>query len=137
MAKKKSAKKSNLLAPVLRGIGWLWRLIAKTLGGMVRFIFRSSKELDPAHQRDGIAFFLFILAIVSAAGVWFDLDNVLGRATYAFLFGGVGMLANLIPVFFISLLTDYLNQLMKPGILVELQLVLCLLSPARHPLPIS
>ena len=63
MAKKKSAKKSNLLAPVLRGIGWLWRLIAKTLGGMVRFIFRSSKELDPAHQRDGIAFFLFILAI--------------------------------------------------------------------------
>ena len=101
MAKKKSAKISNLLAPVLRGIGWLWRLIAKTLGGMVRFIFRSSKELDPAHQRDGIAFFLFILAIVSAAGVWFDLDNVLGRATYAFLFGGVGMLANLIPVFFI------------------------------------
>ncbi len=83
MAKKKSAKKSNLLAPVLRGIGWLWRLIAKTLGGMVRFIFRSSKELDPAHQRDGIAFFLFILAIISAAGVWFDLDNVLGRATYA------------------------------------------------------
>ena len=101
MAKKKSAKKSNLLAPVLRGIGWLWRLIAKTLGGMVRFIFRSSKELDLAHQRDGIAFFLFILAIISAAGVWFDLDNVLGRATYAFLFGGVGMLANLIPVFFI------------------------------------
>jgi S-DNA-T family DNA segregation ATPase FtsK/SpoIIIE len=101
MAKKKSAKKSNLLAPVLRGIGWLWRLIAKTLGGMVRFIFRSSKELDLAHQRDGIAFFLFILAIISAAGVWFDLDNVLGRATYAFLFGGVGMLANLIPIFFI------------------------------------
>ena len=98
MAKKKSAKKPNLLAPVLRGIGWLWRLIAKTLGGMVRFIFRSSKELDPAHQRDGIAFFLFILAIVSAAGVWFDLDNVLGRATYAFLFGGVGMLANLLPI---------------------------------------
>ena len=77
MAKKKSAKKSNLLAPVLRGIGWLWRLIAKTLGGMVRFIFRSSKELDPAHQRDGIAFFLFILAIISAAGVWFDLDNLI------------------------------------------------------------
>ena len=101
MAKKKSVKKPNLLAPVLRGIGWLWRLIAKTLGGMVRFIFRSSKELDPEHQRDGIAFFLFILAIISAAGVWFDLDNVLGRATYAFLFGGVGVLANLIPVFFI------------------------------------
>ena len=81
MAKKKSTKKSNFFAPVLRGIGWLWRLIAKAIGSSVRFIFRSSKELDPAHQRDGIAFFLFILALVSAAGVWFDLNNQLGRAT--------------------------------------------------------
>ena len=101
MAKKKSTKKSNFFAPVLRGIGWLWRLIAKAIGSSVRFIFRSSKELDPAHQRDGIAFFLFILALVSAAGVWFDLNNQLGRATYSFLFGGVGLLANLVPVMFI------------------------------------
>jgi S-DNA-T family DNA segregation ATPase FtsK/SpoIIIE len=101
MAKKKSTKKSNLFAPILRGIGWLWRLIARAIGSSVRFIFRSSKELDPAHQRDGIAFFLFILALVSAAGVWFDLDNQVGRATYSFFFGGVGLLANIVPVIFI------------------------------------
>ena len=88
MAKKKTTKKSNLFAPILRGIGWLWRLIARAIGSSVRFIFRSSKELDPAHQRDGIAFFLFILALVSAAGVWFDLDNQVGRATYSLFFGG-------------------------------------------------
>ena len=102
MAKKKTtAKKSNIFAPLLRAVGWLWRLIAKGLGNSIRFIFRSSQELDPAHQRDGVAFFIFILALISAAGVWFDLDNLLGRGIYAFLFGGVGVLANAVPVLFI------------------------------------
>ena len=102
MAKKKtSAKKSNILAPLLRAVGWLWRLIAKGIGNSIRFIFRSSQELDPAHQRDGVAFFIFILALISAAGVWFDLDNPLGRGIFAFLFGGVGVLANAVPVLFI------------------------------------
>ena len=102
MAKKKtSAKQSNIFAPVLRAVGWLWRLIAKGIGNSIRFIFRSSQELDPAHQRDGVAFFIFILALISAAGVWFDLDNPLGRGIFAFLFGGVGVLANAVPVLFI------------------------------------
>ncbi|MFM8869446.1 MAG: DNA translocase FtsK 4TM domain-containing protein, partial [Candidatus Nanopelagicus sp.] len=101
MAKKKSAKKSKIFLPIFRGLGWVWRLVAKALGSSIRFIFRSSRELDPDHQRDGIAFFLFILALISAAGVWFDLSNWVGRATYSFLFGGVGILANLVPVIFV------------------------------------
>ena len=39
--------------------------------------------------------------MVSAAGVWFDLSNLVGQATYSFLFGGVGILANLVPVIFV------------------------------------
>ena len=101
MEKKKSAKKSNLLAPIFRCLGWIWRLVARAIGSSIRFIFRSSKELDPDHQRDGVAFLLFILALVSAAGVWFDLSNLVGRATNSFLFGGVGILANLVPVIFV------------------------------------
>ena len=102
MAKKKtSAKQSNIFAPLLRAVGWLWRLIAKGIGNSIRFIFRSSQELDPAHQRDGVAFFIFILALISAAGIWFDLNNLVGRGIYAFLFGGVGVLANAVPVLFI------------------------------------
>ena len=102
MAKKKTTtKKSNIFAPLLRAVGWLWRLIAKGLGNSIRFIFRSSQELDPAHQRDGVAFFIFILALISAAGVWFDLNNLLGGGIYAFLFGGVGVLANAVPVLLI------------------------------------
>jgi hypothetical protein len=46
-----------------RAFATLWRLLAKALGSATRFIFRGAQELDPTHQRDGIAFFLFILAL--------------------------------------------------------------------------
>jgi len=91
MAKKKSkAKKIRIFAPIIRGLSSIWRFVSKILGSAVRFIFRSSKELDPTHQRDGIAFFIFILALIFSAGIWFKLDNFLGKSTYAFLFGAVG-----------------------------------------------
>jgi len=99
--KKKNSKSSFIFAPILRGLSWVWRLISKILGNSIRFIFRSSKELDPAHQRDGIAFFVFILALIATAGTWFKLDNLLGRAIHSFLLGGVGRLAYLVPVIFV------------------------------------
>jgi S-DNA-T family DNA segregation ATPase FtsK/SpoIIIE len=102
MAKrKKSAKKLRIFAPIIRGLTFLWRFIAKILGNGIRFIFRSSKELDPAHRRDGVAFFLFILALIFSAGIWFNLENFLGKATYSFLFGAVGQLAYLVPLIFV------------------------------------
>jgi S-DNA-T family DNA segregation ATPase FtsK/SpoIIIE len=102
MAKKKSkAKKIRIFAPIIRGLSSIWRFVSKILGSAVRFIFRSSKELDPTHQRDGIAFFIFILALIFSAGIWFKLDNFLGKSTYAFLFGAVGQLAYLVPLIFI------------------------------------
>jgi S-DNA-T family DNA segregation ATPase FtsK/SpoIIIE len=102
MAKKiKNSKGSFILAPILRGLSWVWRLISKILGNSIRFIFRSSKELDPAHQRDGIAFFIFILALIATAGTWFKLDNLLGRGIHSFLLGGIGQLAYLVPVIFV------------------------------------
>ena len=102
MAKrKKSAKKLRIFAPIIRGLTFLWRFIAKILGNSIRFIFRSSKELDPAHRRDGVAFFLFILALIFSAGIWFNLENFLGKATYSFLFGAVGQLAYLVPLIFV------------------------------------
>ena len=102
MAKKKSrAKRVRIFAPLIRGLTYLWRFISKILGSSVRFISRSSRELDPAHQRDGIAFFVLIIALIFSAGIWFNLDNFLGRATYSFLFGAVGQLAFTVPIIFI------------------------------------
>ena len=41
------------------------------------------------------------MALIFSAGIWFKLDNFLGKSTYAFLFGAVGQLAYLVPLIFI------------------------------------
>jgi S-DNA-T family DNA segregation ATPase FtsK/SpoIIIE len=99
--KKASSKKSAAANGAARGIGAIWRLIAKTIGSSIRFIFRGAQDLDPAHQRDGIAFLVFILGLISAAGVWFNLDNIFGRGIYAAIFGLVGRLGIFAPLIFI------------------------------------
>jgi S-DNA-T family DNA segregation ATPase FtsK/SpoIIIE len=104
MAKRKSAKaakKSSLVGGLFRGLAALWRFVAKILGSAIRFIFRQAKELDEAHQRDGFAFFLVVLAILAASGSWFHLNNIVGRGLTAFLLGTFGRLAFLAPVIFI------------------------------------
>jgi DNA segregation ATPase FtsK/SpoIIIE, S-DNA-T family len=78
-------------------LGALWRGIAKALGGSVRFIFRGASDLDPAHQRDGFAFLIFIIALIDAAGTWFHLNNFVGRSVYAAGFGLVGRLGFITP----------------------------------------
>jgi S-DNA-T family DNA segregation ATPase FtsK/SpoIIIE len=99
--RKASTKKSAAAKGAARGIGAIWKFIAKTLGSSIRFIFRGAQDLDPAHQRDGLAFIVFILGLISAAGVWFSLDNVVGHGIYAAVFGLVGRLGIIAPIIFI------------------------------------
>ena len=99
--RKASTKKSAAANGAARGISAIWKFIAKTLGSSIRFIFRGAQDLDPAHQRDGLAFIVFILGLISAAGVWFSLDNVVGHGIYAAVFGLVGRLGIIAPIIFI------------------------------------
>ncbi len=106
MAKRKkssssSARKRSLLGAFAKGLGAIWRFIAKALGTLIRTIFRGAKELDPAHQRDGFAFLLLIIALICAAGSWLHLDNVAGRLLRTLLFGGVGEIALFAPIIFV------------------------------------
>ncbi len=100
MAKRKrSTSKTGAVSSALgRGLVALWRFFAKTIGSGIRFIARGARDLDPAHQRDGIAFFILILAIISAAGTWLHADNFLSRAVYSFMYGGFGRLGFIAPV---------------------------------------
>ena len=105
MAKKKnsSSKRSKVGSALGRGLQGLWRGIAKALGATIRFIARGAKDLDPTHQRDGAAFALLILAIIAGAGAWFQADNVISWAVYAFIygaFGRIGFIAPLVLVYF-------------------------------------
>jgi S-DNA-T family DNA segregation ATPase FtsK/SpoIIIE len=79
----------------------LWRFIAKSLGSGVRFVARGARDLDPAHQRDGIAFLILILALISTAGTWFQSDNPVGRLLYSIIYGGVGQVGFFAPLVFI------------------------------------
>ncbi|MTB03997.1 MAG: DNA translocase FtsK [Actinobacteria bacterium] len=81
-----------------RGVAAIWRFIAKTLGSTVRFLARGARDLDPAHQRDGIAFLILILALIATAGTWFHADNIVSRAVYSFMFGGFGRIGFAAPV---------------------------------------
>ncbi len=68
-------------------------LFARGAGTVVRAIGRT-KELDPAHRRDGIALVLVALAVVTAAGVWFQAAGPVGHwvdigVRSAFGFGSV------------------------------------------------
>jgi S-DNA-T family DNA segregation ATPase FtsK/SpoIIIE len=99
VAKKKSKSKSGAVGGALgRGLAAIWRFIAKILGNSVRFIARGARDLDPAHQRDGMAFLILILALVATAGTWFHADNIVGRAVYAFVYGGFGRIGFATPV---------------------------------------
>ncbi len=99
--KKKSSSRSKTSAAsgaLGRGLAGLWKLIAKTIGSSVRFLARGARELDPAHQRDGVAFLLLVLALAATAGTWFNADNIVGRGLYSFIFGGFGRIGILTPV---------------------------------------
>ena len=93
-----SRKKSSKGAVVGRGLVGVWRLVAKAIGSSVRFLARGARDLDPVHQRDGVAFLFLIFALIAAAGSWFHSNNLVGRSLYAFVYGAVGRIGILTPI---------------------------------------
>ncbi|CAB5239207.1 unannotated protein [freshwater metagenome] len=102
MAQKRS-KNQSVGSLIGRAFMAVWSAISKSLGASIRFLARGASDLDPAHQRDGAAFALLILALVSAAGAWLHADNIASRGLYSFIygsFGRVGFFAPLILIYF-------------------------------------
>ena len=94
---RKTKKKSAKGAPLGRLLGGIWRLAAKAIGSSVRFLARGAKDLDPVHQRDGVAFLFLIFALIAAAGSWFHSNNLIGRALYSFFYGAFGRIGFFTP----------------------------------------
>ena len=93
-------KNSSGVAVLGRVLSAIWRGFAKAIGSSIRFVFRGAVELETEHQRDGFAFLVLIIGLITAAGAWFNLHNFLGRAVYAADYGLVGRLGFLAPVIF-------------------------------------
>jgi len=96
--KKKSQASRGVVTILSRALAAIWKFIANALGSTVRFVARGAKDLDPAHQRDGAAFFIVLIALTAISGTWFKADNVVGRAVYALFYGAFGKLALLTPL---------------------------------------
>ncbi len=96
--KKNQSKTGAVGGAIGRAVAAIWRFIAKTLGSTVRALARGARDLDPAHQRDGIAFLILILALIATAGTWFHADNIVSRAVYSFIYGGFGRIGFAAPV---------------------------------------
>lgn len=103
MAKRKKSRSTSKSVgnALTRATSSVWRFFANALGSSVRFLARGARDLDPAHQRDGIAFLILILALIATAGTWFNADNIVGRNVYSVIYGGFGRLGVLTPLLLI------------------------------------
>jgi S-DNA-T family DNA segregation ATPase FtsK/SpoIIIE len=93
VAKRKKASKS-----VLSVLGSIWRSFAKGLGNTIRFTTRAAKDLDSAHQRDGAALLLVIIALASVAGTWMNSKSSVSRGLYSIFYGGFGRVGIFAPL---------------------------------------
>jgi S-DNA-T family DNA segregation ATPase FtsK/SpoIIIE len=90
-----------------RGISGVFRVVwmgaAHLVGGLVRRLGTSARELDPAHRRDGIGLSLIAVGIVIAAAVWWNIDGVVAEAIRTIVAGTVGTAAAIVPILLVLL----------------------------------
>ncbi len=75
-----------------------WLGVAHAVGGGVRRVGHTARDLDPEHRRDGAGLFLVGLALVVAAAVWWQLPGDIGEFTRTVVAGSVGLLAWFVPL---------------------------------------
>ncbi|MGH3772357.1 MAG: DNA translocase FtsK [Pseudonocardiaceae bacterium] len=78
---------------VSRSLVGAWSLLARGVGGLARALGRT-RELEPAHRRDGLALGMVALAVVVAAAVWWAAGGPVGaglQRTLGALFGAVSV----------------------------------------------
>jgi S-DNA-T family DNA segregation ATPase FtsK/SpoIIIE len=102
--------------PLVILIGWLvtavsgiWMALAHTAGSGARAFGRSARDMDPAHQRDGLGFLAVCAAIISAAALWWHLGLV-GPPLTAVLRGAFGAGAWTVPILLVLLAIRFLRH---------------------------
>ncbi|WP_189211620.1 DNA translocase FtsK 4TM domain-containing protein [Actinokineospora fastidiosa] len=79
--RKPAARKPAARKPVAKRPGVLaggWGLLSKGVGSVARAVGRT-KELDPAHRRDGLGFALIAVGVVLGAAVWWHAAGPVGN----------------------------------------------------------
>jgi S-DNA-T family DNA segregation ATPase FtsK/SpoIIIE len=81
-----------------RGLAAVWLGVAHAVGAVARRIGRTARDLEPEHRRDGVGLFLFGLAVVTAAAVWWQLPGGLLHALRTVVAGSFGKVGWLVPL---------------------------------------
>ncbi|WP_264031486.1 DNA translocase FtsK [Cellulosimicrobium sp. SH8] len=82
----------------VRAVRAVWLGAAHGVGALVRTIGKGARELDPAHRRDGVAFFLIGLAVVVAAREWWGIQGTFGLVVHGIVAGTFGLAGVAVPV---------------------------------------
>ncbi|MDQ1577842.1 MAG: segregation ATPase FtsK/SpoIIIE, family, partial [Microbacteriaceae bacterium] len=90
--------KANAAPPVEHGLlAKAWLGLAHAVGGAARVLGQETLEKD--QRRDGVPFFIFVLAVVGAVVEWFQPTDPVAIALDAYTFGGLfGRVAFALPV---------------------------------------
>jgi S-DNA-T family DNA segregation ATPase FtsK/SpoIIIE len=81
-----------------RGLAAIWLGLAHALGAATRRIGKTARDLEPEHRRDGVGLFLFGLAVVCAAAVWWQLPGGLMHGVRTVVTGSFGKVGWLVPL---------------------------------------
>src|SRR3954471_16516020 len=81
-----------------RGVAAIWLGLAHAVGAIARRIGKTARDLEPEHRRDGVGLFLFALAVVCAAAVWWQLPGELMHAVRTVVTGSFGKVGWLVPL---------------------------------------
>lgn len=79
----------------------MWLGIAHAVGAVARSVGQSARDLDPEHRRDGVGLFLFGLAMVVAAAVWWQLPGGVMDLARSVTAGAVGKVGWFVPLFLV------------------------------------
>ncbi|WP_263248895.1 FtsK/SpoIIIE family DNA translocase [Saccharopolyspora rosea] len=121
---RRPASKSSAGGGVARGVGGVVRALGKT------------RELDPAHRRDGLALVFLALAVVSAAGVWWHAGGPIGQWFDWLLRWVIGSAAVVLPVVLagvaVVLMRTETNPETRPRVVIGSLLVLFTVLGVMH-----
>src|SRR6478672_4410377 len=92
---------SRAFGAIGRGIAAVWLGIAHAVGAVARSIGQSARDLDPEHRRDGAWLFLFGLATIAAAAVWWQLPGGVMDFARSVTSGAVGKVGWFVPLFLV------------------------------------
>ena len=81
-----------------RGVAAVWLAIAGAVGATARSSGPTARDLEPEHRRDGVGLFLFGLAVIAAAAVWWQLPGSVMDAARTVVEGSVGKVGFFVPL---------------------------------------